>query len=80
MPYPLMLIVNILKKLCHQLGESGTNFSGNRCIYFFSISVLTLKAPRKNAMKMPSADVVCCKKLPNITYELSKEANSVDPE
>ena len=29
---------------------------------------------------MSSAEVVCCKKLPNITDELSKEANSVDPE
>ena len=29
---------------------------------------------------MSSAEVVCCKKLPNITAELSIEANSVDPE
>ena len=29
---------------------------------------------------MSSAKVVCCKKLPNITDELSIEANSVDPE
>ena len=29
---------------------------------------------------MSSAKVVCCKYLPNITYELSIEANSVDPE
>ena len=29
---------------------------------------------------MSSAEVVCCKKLPNITDELSIEANSVDPE
>ena len=27
---------------------------------------------------MPSAEVVCCKKLPNITDKLSIEANSVD--
>ena len=31
-------------------------------------------------LKMLSADVICCKKLPNITDELSIEANSVDPE
>ena len=31
-------------------------------------------------LKMSSAEVVCCKKLPNITDELSIEANSVDPE
>ena len=29
---------------------------------------------------MLSAEVVCSKLLPNITYELSIEANSVDPE
>ena len=31
-------------------------------------------------LKMSSAEVVCCKKLPYITDQLSKEANSVDPE
>ena len=31
-------------------------------------------------LKMPSAEVVCCKYLPNITDKLSMEANSVDPE
>ena len=31
-------------------------------------------------LKMSSAEVVCCKELPNITDELSIEANSVDPE
>ena len=31
-------------------------------------------------LKMSSAEVVCCKWLPNITDELSIEANSVDPE
>ena len=31
-------------------------------------------------LKMSSAEVICCKKLPNITDELSIEANSVDPE
>ena len=29
---------------------------------------------------MSSAEIVCCKKLPNITDNLSIEANSVDPE
>ena len=29
---------------------------------------------------MSSAEVVCCKYLPNITDKLSLEANSVDPE
>ena len=29
---------------------------------------------------MSSAEVVCCKYLPNITEELSIKANSVDPE
>ena len=29
---------------------------------------------------MSSAEVVCCKLLPNITDELSIEANSVNPE
>ena len=29
---------------------------------------------------MSSAEVVCCKKLPNITDDLSIEANSLDPE
>ena len=31
-------------------------------------------------LKMSSAEVVCCKGVPNITDELSKEANSVDLE
>ena len=31
-------------------------------------------------LKMLSAEDVCCKLLPNITDELSIEANSVDPE
>ena len=31
-------------------------------------------------LKLPSTEVVCCKLLPNITDELSIEANSVDPE
>ena len=30
--------------------------------------------------QMSSAEVVCCKWLPNITDELSIETNSVDPE
>ena len=31
-------------------------------------------------LKMSSAEVVCCKKLSNITDELSIEANSVNPD
>ena len=31
-------------------------------------------------LKLSSAEFVCCKSLPNITDELSIEANSVDPE
>ena len=31
-------------------------------------------------LKMLSAEVVCCKQLPNITDELSIETNSMDPE
>ena len=31
-------------------------------------------------LKMSCAEVVCCKKLPSITDELSIEAKSVDPE
>ena len=31
-------------------------------------------------LKMLSAEVVCSKKLPNITDQLSTEANRVDPE
>ena len=31
-------------------------------------------------LKMSSAEVVCCEKLPYITDELSIEANRVDPE
>ena len=31
-------------------------------------------------LKKSSAEVVCCKKLPNITDELSIEANSLDAE
>ena len=37
-------------------------------------------AKKKMHLKMSSAEVVCCKYLPNITDELSIEANSVDPE
>ena len=35
---------------------------------------------KKMNLEMSSAEVVCCKKLPSITDELSIEANSVDPE
>ena len=31
-------------------------------------------------LKMSSVEVVCCKYMPDITDELSIEANSVDPE
>ena len=42
---------------------------------------LTLKAPRKKKhLKMSSAEIACCKQLPNITEILSIEVNSVDPE
>ena len=37
-------------------------------------------AKKKMHLKMLSAEVVCCKYLPNITDESSIEANSVDPE
>ena len=40
-------------------------------------SIFTLKAPRKNTSELSSAEVVCCKKLPSKTHELSIEANSV---
>ena len=38
---------------------------------------LPLKRQEKIHLKMSSAEVVCCKQLPSITYELSIEANSV---
>ena len=41
--------------------------------------ILTHKA-QKNASESNAAEVVCCKYLPSITDELSREANSVDPE
>ena len=42
---------------------------------------LTLKAPRKNASeKFRLLKSSAAKKMPNITDELSIEANSVDPE
>ena len=31
-------------------------------------------------LKMSSAEVVCCKELPNIADKLDREPNSVDPE
>ena len=37
-------------------------------------------AKNKTHLKMSSAEVVCCKELPNIADELGIEANSVDPE
>ena len=39
-----------------------------------------LKRQEKIHLKMSSAEVVCCKLLPNNSHELSIEANSVDPE
>ena len=55
---------------------------GTHLIHFLKTnSILTLKAPRKKMhLKMSSAEVLCCKELPNITDELSIEANRVDPE
>ena len=57
------------------------------CIWKLKISLvskarifLSHKAPRKMHLKMSSAEAVCCKLLPNITDELSIEANSADPE
>ena len=42
---------------------------------------LTLIAQRKKMhLKMSSAEVICCKQLPNITDKLSIGANSMDPE
>ena len=41
---------------------------------------IPLKCQEKLHLKMSSAEVVCCKYLPNITDELSIEAKSVDPE
>ena len=49
---------------CHERRENG----------------LPLKRQEKKHLKMLSAEVVCCKKLPNITDKLSKQANRVDPE
>ena len=40
----------------------------------------TKSAKKKMHLKMLSAEVICCKYLPNITDNLSIEANSVDPE
>ena len=40
----------------------------------------TLKRQEKMHLKLSSAEVVCCKYLPNIPDELRIEANSVDPE
>ena len=55
--------------------------SESNCTSYNLPTSLTLKVPRKKMhLKMSSAEVVCWKKLPNITDELSIEANSVDPE
>ena len=37
-------------------------------------------AKKKVHLKMSSAEVVCCKELPNIADELDLEANSMDSE
>ena len=39
-----------------------------------------MRQEKKMHLKMSSAEVICFKYLPNITDELSIEANSVDPE
>ena len=41
---------------------------------------MNVKHQEKLHLKMSSSEVVCCKKWPSITDELSIEANSVDPE
>ena len=38
-------------------------------LMYIKILISTLKAPRKMHLKMSSAEVVCCKWLPNITGE-----------
>ena len=44
------------------------------------IHLLALKAPRRKMhLKMSSAEVTCCKLLPDITDQLGIEANSLDP-
>ena len=52
----------------------------NLCQYPFSWRSLPLKRQEKMHLKISSSEVVCCKKLPNITDELCIEANSVGPE
>ena len=49
-------------------------------LFLRGIYINPLSAKKKMHLKMLSAEVVCCKLLPNITDELSIEANSVDPE
>ena len=44
----------------------------------FWVYISPLKREEKMHLKMLSAEVVCCKKLPNITDKLSIEANSVE--
>ena len=42
-------------------------------------SSLTFKAPRKMHLKMSSAEVVCCKKLPNITGDFKYTSKKCGP-
>ena len=80
--------------LCHMLSslcgdpESFVRWGQTLTCFFFidegredKENHLTLKVPRKKMhLKISSAEVVCCKLLPNITEELSIEANSMNPE
>ena len=68
--------------LCSCLKSSTTNLFVDKAQVAENLRhELTLNAPRKKMhLKMSSAEVVCCKWLPNITDELSIEANSMDPE
>ena len=56
------------------------NFSRNWVLDLSFFLINPQSAKKKMHLKMSSAEVVCCKYLPYITYELSINANSVDPE
>ena len=79
-------IVGILTfiSMINTTSERLLNFFSRHCIVYEHLKelrALTLKAPRKEMhLKMSSAEVVCCKKLPSSTDELSIEVNSVHPE
>ena len=47
---------------------------------FIVADLVSLKRQEKIYLKMSSAELVCCKELPNIADEVGIEANSVDPE